>query len=277
MSAPSPAESPKPIFSPKRAFLHAVAWMGLFLVVAVVVQLTGKVASPERFQSGVIRAGFFVGLLGFLSAWLLDTRRTLAGRLLQGLLIIGIAALAVLPFVAKSHGPVPLTEAERQGLEATDVDGQARLVHPTLGFSIASPGPGFAPLAGPTATALEGHWAQYPEMYGEGWQDAATGRLLLIVFAKGLEEREELEGLARGMRESVTGAFQVDVLDDTVTWNDREREAHYEGRLPNGLYLETRSVVTELGADDTPFVVVLVALTPQEGGLRDVLQSFEPR
>jgi hypothetical protein len=179
----------------KRALFHAVITCVVVVAMAVAVAGGGLVQDPEKFGEGVGRALLFIGGGAFAVSWLAQKgRKTAALAIVVGVLALaglavglGLHALHARDFAAADRAPL--------------IEEAGRLRHPTLGFSVASPGPAFHPAPAMAAVMRASYTGQDAAFYA--YADAEPSAILLITAINGrVDLAKELAGLARGMERS---------------------------------------------------------------------------
>ncbi len=220
-------------------------WGLLALVVGP--EIVGTLASDYLIRTGRVVVGKLVGLAGVV--WL-----------------IGGCTL-----LATKTNAATLTDAERVPFVSVEDEGEVRLRHPTLGFSILHPGPGFTP---DIAQAFSRD-AQFYSFVDPG----AAARLVVGLFKDQGESSASLRKLLERMghdADALSGgaAIPARVVGMEIAPADPPRGS-LQIVLGDGRHFR----VTAHGwraPDGTPFaiLVAMMARAPEAGA--DVLASFRP-
>jgi hypothetical protein len=217
---------------------------GLLLVI-IGPELVGAVAAEHLSRTGRGAAGKLISLASI--AWLFGATALLA---------------------AKTNAAT-LTDAERAPFVVDESEGERRLRHPTLGFSILHPGPGFT---------AERAVAFRPDAEFYSYVDPAAASRLIIGLFKGqggssASLRELLESMA-SQADALGGPARVParVLDLSTSPTGPPRGvlriALGDGRLFRTAGYGWRT------ADGTPFAVLVAVIARAEDASSDVLASF---
>lgn len=201
--------------------------------------------------------------------YLEQTGRPGAGKL------VGFAGLAWLfvgcLLLATNLKPVTLADAERAPLVSVDVDNQRRLRHPTLGFSLLHPGPGFV-ASDSTVFGRSAHFYSFTDsearvrftvglFKGKGGS-AGSLRDLLEAMSKNAD--------ALGGRAGVPP--RVDKLEVSA---DGAPRGTLEMVLADGRHLRTKAHGWR-AADATPYAILMTVMAHSYAPGSAVLASFRP-
>jgi hypothetical protein len=126
-------------FSGKRAAKHAALAFVLVIVAGGIVTAAADVADPEKFGEGTGKFSVFAAALAFGVSWMFQTGRKVgAWSVIIG--FVGLVAAVVVLIVSAPPYKRALDLARHRGPLVRD---GAQLRHPTLGFTVASPGAGY--------------------------------------------------------------------------------------------------------------------------------------
>jgi hypothetical protein len=203
----------------KRALFHAGITAVIVIAMCAAIAGAGVVQDTGKFGEGVGYALVFVFPGAFGVSWLRQTGRTTAASAL----IIAIVALLAGAFALgwRARHAHDFRAADR----APMIDEGGRLRHPTLGFSIESPGPTFHD-APAMAAVMRSSYGGDAIFYA--YADAGPTAALLITVINGpLDLSKELDNLQRGMEASAAKrGTTAGTLEKTVT--GREATMHVE-------------------------------------------------
>jgi hypothetical protein len=206
---------------------------------------------------------------GLTGHYLEQTGRSGAGKL------VGFAGLAWLfvgcVVLATKTQAVTMAAAERAPLVIVDEGNQRRLRHPTLGFSLLHPGPGFV-ASDSNAFGRSAHFYSFID-------SEARIRLTVGLFKGKGDAAGSLRGLLEGMSKNTDAlggrAAHPPRVEKLEVSGDEAPRGALEMVLGDGRHLRT-STYGWRAADGTPYAI-LVTVTAQSyapGGA--VLASFRP-
>jgi hypothetical protein len=220
-------------------------WGLLALVIGP--QIVAIVAADYLVRTGHEVVGKLVGFAGL--AWLLG----------------GSALLA-----AKTEA-LTLTDAERAPFVTTNDRGEQRLRHPTLGFSVLHPGPGFV---------VEGAQAFRRDAHFYSFVDATAAERLVIGLFKGQGEssaslRKLLETMGR-QTDAVGGDAKLParIVDVETSPGDPPRGV-LKIALADGRHFQTAGYGWR-AADGTSFAILVAVMARDREAGSEVLASFRP-
>jgi hypothetical protein len=256
-------------YSPKRAIVHVAIAIAVVFAAAGTLIGVGVVIDTEAFFEGLAQFTVFVALLVYTISYLLQSGRRRTALGIGGSVVV-IVALA-LAFVTTSP-PVPaptitpLTSADRAPLVA---DGD-RLRHPTLGFSIKQPGPGFheathyAAMANSNAGSGSLYYA-----YADAGSDARPNAVLMVGIATGGDLTAVLAGVELSLSNTATQQHAPLIPIARAVGSD-EAQLHVTlGGAHFRIHLYAREP-----ANHSPIYVSLTVMSRDEHALDDVLSSL---
>jgi hypothetical protein len=268
----------RPGVSWKRALLHGLIPVAVAIGGGLIVVATADVADPERFGEGLGQFSVFAYLAGVGISWLAQSGRRRTAWIAGALLVAMVAALAIVAFAVGRRASEPLTAAERAPLQVIDDGGQRRLVHPTLGFSVRHPGPGYQER--PALAAMMGLGSDPAAQVFAYAEDPPADALIVAIIKDAGRTRDGLDemiaglerGLAASAREQMPGAaLQVDRRE--VIWTDAERVARVQIRVGDLATIRVDAHPVR-PAGRAPFVVALMTMTTEAAALAGVIDSF---
>lgn len=228
----------------------------------------GTLHSSIRFW-GIIALLFLPEIAaGLAGHYLEQTGRPGAGKLIG---FAGLAWLFVGCFVlATKTQTVTLADAERAPLVIVDEGKQRRLRHPTLGFSLLHPGPGFV--------ASDSN-AFRPSAHFYSFTDSEARVRLTVGLFKGQGDAGSLHELLEAMSKNTdalgsrTGSPpRVEKLEVS---GDEPPRGTLEMLLGDGRYLRT-SAYGWRAADGTPYAILVTVMAHSYAPGSAVLTSFRP-
>ncbi|PKN54200.1 MAG: hypothetical protein CVU56_27855 [Deltaproteobacteria bacterium HGW-Deltaproteobacteria-14] len=254
-----------PAFSIKRGILHAGVVVGVAIVALAVLAVAAGVRDPQKFGRGSAPFVAFSGFVAFAVSWLAQTGRR---RAALGVALGVLALIAVVVVVVTSTGPAAwASDADRAPmLERGEGEG-ARLVHPTLGFSLRPLGGDFA-----VSRQVAAMFGDDPDRPSWGWLDTTHGIAALVTLEPGLgpiapEKRvhDFLSGMVAGTRLQATRR--------EVTWSEPDPSFRLEGTVAGRRILVTGHGA-ELGVKQQPACVVIVTVGDDDAALDAWHASF---
>lgn len=267
------------MFRWKRGVLHGAIAFGLVIVGGLALFLTTHPVNAEKAGEGVGRFSVFAFLAGIGISYLVQTGRKKAALGVVVALVAGIAGIVAL-VVATPHAR-PLRAADRAPLVDTNVGGQARLRHPTFGFSIARPPSGYKP--SPQMAAAMGAAGDDPgtAVYAYA-EEPPTGALIVTMMAGAGGSREDftrsIRGIRRGLEESMGkqlgSAAKLEIVQDDVTGDEAHLEAHLHA-VAQGVHIQVVAHALPAEAAHPEAIVSVMVVSPDPATLADVLTSFQ--
>jgi hypothetical protein len=251
-------------YSWKKAALAAVVTAGLVLALGCALAFGLGVRDEDKFGEGIGRSLIFFGAFAYAMSYLYQTGRQRAAMITIGGLVVliglAIAALAL----TRPSGAVQLTAADRA---AFVVEGD-RWRHPTLGFSIQSPGASFhdAPkLAAMFGTSDEG-MHMYAFTDGEG--SAPGSAILVIGLMSGDGLVDNMAGLESGLgKVAAKQGVTITTVDRHVDRNEATLHDEF-----SGAHLRLHAYQRQL-PDRGAFTVIVLVFGQDEHALAAVLES----
>jgi hypothetical protein len=263
--APMSAEATRPRFIWWRALAAA---LGLPVVVLGYLLLTQSSGRPASLLKAWGPVAAIWAVTAFPISYLSQTGRKAASTLLSVLVIAGL--FGVSEFFKVKTEERTFTSDERAGLVAVDDGGERRLRHPTLGFSLLHPGPGFAPTIDQPFRA-SGHFYAF--------DDPARGERLAVAVFKGQGESiasltslvetmrgELVRGEASGFESSPSAVLPADGALRSVTLS-----SHFK----NGREARLRAYGLDVPARG-PFAVLIMVVAAEPDRFSDLLASLRP-
>jgi len=273
---PAAQRTERPPFSAKRAALHVGIALGVLILAGVIAVAAGVVKNPSRFGQGLGRFGAFL-ILGTLGiSFLAQTGRRRAAWITAGATLATLAVLvaAVVGLSGRARSARILTPAEKADLVQVSTGGERRLRHPSLGFSVLDPGPGFHPSAR-VASILRAESALDRGTCSWAWRRNSDGAVFLVRIVKGLgATRSSFEGFLRGMRGSLTQAGRGEVTRWKLEWTDRLRQADLDVLARKAVHARHRAYAVRLGPERTPYIVVVGSIARDPAALEPALYSL---
>ena len=173
-------------------------------------------------------------------------------------------------FLASKAQAVTLTYAERAPLVTVDEGHQRRLRHPTLGFSLLHPGPGFVE-SDPNASRPSAHFYSFTD-------SEARVRVTVGIF-KGEGDARSLRGLLEGMSKNTDAlggrAGTPPRVEKLEVSGDEPPRGALEMVLGDGRFLRTNAYGWR-APDGTPFAIVVTVMAHSYAPGSAVLASFRP-
>lgn len=161
----------------------------------------------------------------------------------------------------ETFNPVPLTDAEKQGLYMSG--GWAN--HRDLGFVL--------PLGGQWDTdsavqnGINNQLANLRGTFAWALRNPRTDEIAVIYVMKGVETSEaDFRAMARGISRGIEKQG-VQVREDAIQWSSRAKEFRHAARLPEGLHAKTRCVPSD--SKRIPYIICVQTLSPDSAGLDD--------
>ncbi len=259
--------------------IHGLLGFGFVVAGGLALFLATDPVDAEKAGEGVGRLSVFGFLAALGISYLVQTKRKKAALGVLLALLAGLGALVAV--IATAPRARPLRAADRAPLVESVVDGQARLRHPTFGFSIARPPATYKPSA--QITAAMGAAANDPGSVVYGYaEDPPTGALVVTLMAGAAGSRHDFErsiaGLRRGLDASMTQQFgsgaKLEILQDDLTGDDAHLEAHLHA-VAQGVHLQLVSYAIPAGAGHAEAIVSVLVIAPDPATLGDVLTSFQ--
>jgi hypothetical protein len=238
-----------------------------------------KPVDAEKAGEGVGRFAGVALLAGLGVSYLVQTGRR-KGALLAGLGLVALIGVVVGLLVTRPH-PSPLRAADRALLVEAELGGEHRLRHPTLGFSILRPPPGY--VASPQMAGAMGSIADDPGavIYAYAEDPPQAGLVVSVLNNDGGSRHDVqafIDGVQRGLessaRSQLGSSAQVQVIRRDVTGDDAHPEAHLHAVVA-GVHTQVNAYGLHL-PERPPMLVAVMVISPDETTLADVLASFRP-
>jgi hypothetical protein len=267
------------MFRWRRALLHAL--IPFFLVIAGGLALFAliKPVDAAKAGEGVGRFATFALAAGLGGSYLVQTGRRRAA-LLSGLGLVTVIVAVVGLLVMRPH-PSPLRAADRAPLVEAELGGEHRLRHPTLGFSILRPPPGYA--ASPQVARAMGSIADDPDtvIYAYAEDPPQAGLVVSVLYNDGGSRHDVqsfIDGVQRGLessaRSQLGSSAQVQVIRREVTGDDAHLEAHLHAVVA-GVHTQVNAHALHLPGRP-PVLVAVTVISSDETTLAEVLTSLRP-
>jgi len=208
-------------------------------------------------------------VLGLGTSYLAQTGRDGLSRLIGG--GVSIALLGGAWWYGQRPQSTAFTAEERAALVAVDRNGERRLLHPALGFTILHPGPGFVP-AGSQAFKANAHFYTFTNQ-GEG-------ELLAIGLFKGFGgSSDSLRGLVQDMgkqAEALAGPTRAPVrVVELEVPDDDPPHAEMHAIIGESRHYRLSGYGWKRPGQ-APIAVLISVMSRDEDALADVLDSFQP-
>lgn len=206
---------------------------------------------------------------GLAGQHLEQTGRPVAGKL------VGLAGLAWLfvgcVFLAMKTQAVTLAEADRAPFVIVDEGNQRRIRHPTLGFSLLHPGPGFV-ASESSAFRASAHFYSFT--------DREAGIRINIGLFKGQGDspgslRDLLETMSKQTDALGGRAASPPRVEKLEVSSDDPPRGTLEMVLGDGRHFRTRAYGWR-SADGTPFAILIAVMAHSYAPGTAVLASFRP-
>jgi hypothetical protein len=260
-------------YSWKKALLHALIPLSIIIVGGAIAIAAGAVKAPRRFGEGLGQFSVFAMLLAVGVSYLAQTGRR---RAAWGVGAGAVGLVGVIVVVLVAAGPpaarAVLTAAERRPLEIREQGGERRLVHPTLGFSLLHPGPGF--VESEQAAAVFQQSTRDPGAHAYAYARASDRSFVIVTIGKGLDSRAGMEGMVRGLTRPLLQAVKARVKENEITWSESRKEAVLSAELGPGVHFRFRALVGRLGAERVP-TLVAIAASDEPARLQRLMSSLE--
>ena len=247
-----------PAFSIKRGLKDAGIAVGIAIVALAVIAVAADVRDPEKFGRASAPFLAFTGFVAYAVSWLAQTGRR---RDALGVALGVIALTAAVVVVATSNAPSAwATDADRAPMVERGDGDDARVVHPTLGFSLRAPGGDFT-----VSRQVAAMFGEDPERPTWGWLDTTHGIAALVTLEPGLgpiapvkQVHDFIGGMVAGTRLQPTRR--------EVTWSGPDPSFRLEGTV-DGRRIVVTGHGAELGAKQQPLCVVIMTVGDDEGAL----------
>jgi hypothetical protein len=228
-------------------------------------------SGAQAIRFWAIVAVFVLGelVLALATSYLAQNGREGLSRLLRG--GVTIAFLGGVLWFGNRVSSTVFTNEERVAFVAVDRNGERRLLHPALGFSILHPGPGFVP-SGSQAYRANAHFYAFT--------DQQAGEALTVGLFKGfggssasLRDLIEEMGKQAGALAGKTGA-SVRVVRLDAPEADPPR-AELDAIIGEGRHYRMSGYGWKRPGQ-SPIAVILAVMSPEADAHSDVLASFQP-
>jgi len=192
------------------------------------------------------------------------------------MLLAVAVVLAAIPAGCKRYvQSKALTETERAPLVVVDEGGQHRLRHPAFGFSILHPGPGFQ--ESPELVQQAG-LKRDPDTQTYGFLEAGTHSALIIAVMKDMggtlaRLSDHLDGVLKGLDDSLAGKAQTKVLKKEVVWDDGRHVGNLSVAVGGDLRIDVAAYSVERPGE-LPLIVNVMVTAPPSERFAGLLRSF---
>jgi hypothetical protein len=268
--------TPHPAGSLKRALLNAgLAGGGTLVVGAAVFAALAGGSNAFRFGEWVVPLSIVMGIVGFAATWSRRTgpRRAFVGLTVAVLAIAAGIAAAVLGLGADERAPEALTAAESAPLLVVEEGGERRLRHPTFGFSVRHPGPGFVESA-----AVKDVASSDPRAQTYGFVNPGSASTLFVTVQKDMPASrailsDHIDGMWRDLsRAARPGAHWV---GKEIIWDDRRHVARLSATVGDTVHVEVAAYAIE-SPRRSPLIVDVSMMGADRDQLAEMLASFRP-
>lgn len=266
------------MFQWKRGVRHALVPVVVVIGGSAALAFGFGVADAEKLGEGIGRFAAVAFALGLGISYLAQTGRRNQAIVASVLFGAALAALAVVIVVGASHRTQPLPERDRVPLRATDVAGERRLVHPTLGFSILHPGGAFTESPQMAALMRAGN-PDDPTVHYYAYADPqpTAGLIIGIINDTGSSRAaftEAVRGMRSGLDKQARGAGAVEIVDDQITWDAVPPHARLHAVMAGAhVRLDAYALRPEHHA---PVIAVVMVMSRDADALANVRASFRP-
>jgi hypothetical protein len=276
---PPPLPAARASVSWGRALVHAVlAFVAVLAGGAVLAGVLGMAGSDahEAGQS-IGRLAGLMAAAAFGGSYLLQTRRRGAALALAIAFVALVGAGVAAGIMNRSpHRDSSLTAAEKAPLVIADEDGERRLRHPGLGFSIMHPGPKF--LEAPELAKPKPGRKHDDTTQEYAFADREGRSVLLVSVMKGMggtrdKLTEHLDGVQRGFVGSLPEGAPLHWEDKQVRWTDERREVRLVGAFGSGMGVQI-AAYSMIRDGQEPFIVNVMMIAPDADRYASVTESF---
>jgi hypothetical protein len=255
--------SPEIPVSWKTALNHA----GLFLLAAIIVAAVGiGLGTPadvnmDKLSQGVAQVSALIFVLAFVASYKLQKQQRTTGFLLFGLAALLVVAMPVTAIIATAHRE-PVVSDEVRAEFVRDAAGE-RLVHPTLGLSMAVPAPGFEPVH---ATARNIMDTRHQAVWS--WANLDSGAALLVTVQPTGSERVDPVELLRGAWEGFVNEARASGVEVSMNTSTELRRTGAVGPMSLGVQ------AAEFAVGSERYVGVITVLEGDDSAMAAALDSI---
>ncbi len=257
------------MFRWKRAIVHGLIPFGVVIAGGLLLLIATKPIDPGRAGEGVGRFAAIAWLAGVGISYLAQTGRKNAARWTGVGLVVGVGAI-VAGLVATTRHPSRGRGVDRSPLIEQLVNGQHRLVHPTLGFSILRPLPSFHNSPALAQTLVNGDPSSVAYVYAEDPPQAMVAvEVMEDMDGTAAGVRRLIQGIRNGVERSAGGAPTPPLREEITADYARVHD------VVAGLHLQLSAHVLH-PAEGRSTVVVVMVLAPDATMMTEIVDSFTP-